>query len=200
MTNILKKLLTLSGKGPEGKRKQNKLVKSLQEAAEKHINGDNSTITQQARVKLAMVVFPEVFEDYDETRQQVDPKVAKEWAIAMAHVIGLLVGTCVKRGRVDSAIKLLMEAAKDQAMLSSRAQEIVTGLKDPITKAQAEGHEPLSDEAKPETDKKPAKDHKLRMIEDLESQAALETSPEAKQALMSMAERMRKELELDNAA
>ena len=192
-STMLKKLFSRSPrKSPE--LKKSKMQTSLEETLAKTNSGPDS-----ARAKLALLVIPEVFRDYDETRQAADPKIAKEWAEACAEVMGLLIGTCVKRDRIASAIADLMDKVKNQALIISRSVNAMTGPRSGSLEPLNEMPAPVTTSVK-STPEAPTKDHRLRVIEDLESQAALTQAPEAKQALIEMAIRMRREVELDNAA
>lgn len=206
MKDTFKKRLLLKVRNLLGLKKQSKLMEQLQKEID---NAEGSGLCHEARTKIALLVIPEVFKDYDDTRQQADPKVAREWAEALAQIIGLLVGTCVKSGKTDSAISMLMLLAKNQARVISRAAEQLSLAreKNPKLSEQDIGRvisdlKPPPPEAPPAQDlgKPTIKDHRLRLIEDLEAQAMLATVPEVQQALNEQAQRMRRELELDNAA
>ena len=207
MKNILKRLLKRNER-KDPKDRGNRLLIELQESLKKHQGKDwDKSVT----AKVMQLVLPEVFQDYDETRQAVDPKVAKEWAEALAKTVGLLIGTCVKESKIDAAVDLLMKEIREQAKFVRFAHGAIVELRNGKEQVDSEDLSAISNRAKRnarrETEQqvqqdlaKPKPDHRLRLIEDLESQALLATMPEVKDALNEQVARLRRELELDTKA
>lgn len=204
MKNILKKLLKRNErKDPKGG--GNRLLIELQESLKEHQGKDwDKSVT----AKVTQLVFPEVFQDYDETRQAVNPKVAKEWAEALAKTVGLLIGTCVKESKIDAAVDLLVKEIREQAKFVCFAHGAILELRNGKEQISEEDLHSISkharrnvyNEAKQDDPVKSQADHRLRLIEDLESQALLATMPEVKDALNEQVARLRREVELDTKA
>lgn len=196
MINTLKKLLKRSANASTGPR-DNAIFKKLEEIAGRELgNGD---LSRDARMKVALVVLPEVFQKHDDEHYAVDPKVAKAWAMGLGQVIGMIVGVAVRPDKLDKALEQIVSEAKAHARM-------VSGAHAALKKARSGNITPES-VPNPPVASAPAKvaaasdtEHKKRIVEDLESQAILEQVPEAKEALNAMAARLRKEMELDNAA
>mgnify|MGYP001612381970 CR=1 FL=1 len=207
MTNILKKLLKrVDKKKPNsnpGESKSNRLLEKLQAiAAQEMTTGGGGS--KEVRAKLALLVFPEIFQNYDGSHMSLDPKVAKEWATGLAQVIGFLVGICIDEHKHAQAIDDLAKLSKIDAFTVHRAHELLKGssgihtLSD-LTKAlSSEPPTPMSTlSAKAKQNE--STNARQKIIYDLESQAMLEQMPEVKQALQAMADRMKKDIALDNA-
>ena len=195
MINTLKKLFKLSTNGRSAA-KNNVVLQKLEEIASRETG--KGSLSRDARMKVSMVVLPEVFQKYDDNYYAVDPKVAKAWAIGLGQVIGMIVGVAVRPDNLDKALEQIVAEAKDHARMVNSAH---TALK------RARGITGIHAESASTTQSVTTKaattanlEHKKRIIEDLESQAILEQLPEAKEALNAMATRLRKEMELDNAA
>ena len=165
-----------------------KMLALLKEEASKASSSDST----KQRATLAELILPEVMQS-----DRPDNKLAREWAFSLGQMVGFLAGLTVDDSHMDGAInKVMVEAKRNAKMTAENLKQV--GLKTSKTPA-------VSTSAKagvtlPAEPTKSPTDQRKAMVHDLETQAMLETDPAAKAALSAMAERMKKELDLEKAA
>lgn len=188
----------LTGSAPRGGAAKQEVLAALLTTLRKKREADGTTpegvIT---KAKLAEFILPQVVVDSKDGDadpnvrfMEIDHKQAKLWAFACGEMIGMLAGLSIQKSVMAEAIDQVAEGAKDAA------NQIHEGL----MKLSNLNGRPLKED-KPEPQKaSDVNTTRKKMIEDLESQVMLEADPAAKAALQSMADRMKKEAELEDAA
>lgn len=165
---------------------QDKILELIRKEA-----GNATDGTQQAALVIAEIVLPQVVKNDTE----FDSTKCREWAVACGKIIGFLAGVAVDADKQDKAINKILDESKNMAaifgMLRPRkpGTKLVTQPSGSVLKAAATVKKSSSSAASLE--------YKRGMIKDLETQVMIETEPTAKSALQAMADRIKKELELE---
>lgn len=182
--------------------KPNKLLELMLTIVDEMVKSAKSSDDESVKKKgrLAEMIFPEVIKDMGNNERPIDKKAAKEWAKACSAMIAMLAATAVKPNRTDTAISEMMREAKEyaQAMSVDLASKESNLLGSNNTGASLINPTPKVDTKAAE--REAARKEKERYIRDLEAQAEQEESQQAKDALLRLAEMMKKELELDGKA
>ena len=142
------------------------------------------------RAKLAGIILPEVIPHHDGGTMEPDAKASKEWAFACGQMVGVIAGLTLKSESIEGALNEVFKQAKHIATSIDNMTSEQPAIRKPKSKAPSVSGSNGSNNH----------EQQRRMIEDLESQAMLETDPAAKAALNAHAERMRKSMELDKKA
>lgn len=178
-----------------------KVVEESQKTSKSKLNKDEVLAT----AKLAEMVMPAVLKG-----DNIDADACRDWAFACGKVMGLLAGMALDPDKQRRAILQIAETAIATAgQLNKKIDGLGIGEprsvatpKEPnasapnttsgsLTPASTTGGSKLTKQDKA------LLEQKRKMAEDLESQAMLEKDDAAKAALKLMAERLRKEISLE---
>ena len=139
------------------------------------------------RSQLVELILPSVFTNH--TSLIPDKTATKEWAFSLGQTIGLLAGLAISKDRINGAIDEIMREAKRTAEhVDSAAVEL--GLS-----AKTQGNSTSTTDTG--VAERVQKKERERTIQNLLDEAELTTEPAAKAALEAMANRLKKEIELD---
>lgn len=157
----------------------------------------------EERAKLAALVLgggvfvesPEDSKAAGEPILTVDKKAAKQWAFALGQTLGLLAGIAIPGNRIESA---LMEICREGQRIGEAIDTLVT--EDAVFTSLMRKAKPADPNAPPDPEKLAAQakaEANKRLVQDLTDQADLEQDPAGKAALVAMAARLKREMELD---
>ena len=178
----------------EGVSKKGELIAKLLQAAKEELKREGKlTEEAESRAKMTELILPSCITTDADGNPLADKKRVKQWAYAMSHHIGLLAALSMPEDDTHAAMVELLAEAEDVAKATRTMLEQL-GASALIPKP------PRKSKSEPAQAVQAVTTEKLRMIEDLKSQAELETDAAAKVALLQVAKRMEKELELEKAS
>lgn len=164
----------------------NPLLQPLMKELKKRTEGKKQTGGQELqRAQLLELILPSVFTD--QTQLVPDKKLVKEWAFSLGQTIGLLTGLAISKDRMIGAIEEIAREAKNTAEIVDQASSALGLNKTPSTTVMTNAG--AAEQAK--------KEERERTIQNLLDEASLTSEPSAKAALEAMANRLKKEIELD---
>ena len=164
-----------------------RLAKTLQLVKEQIMQAPGSSRIKIARAEIAEIVLPKVVHYVSKEGHTVtDFEKAQDYALAMAHVIGLIAALTLQEDVLDGAIEECFDYAKKGAHFV-RGELKKRGK---FTKPDGSPDGPTSNSSNTDS----GRTQRMSMIQDLELQATKETDLVYAATLRAMAERMRKEL------
>ena len=182
--SIKRWLLRLVGEAKKETRRE-ALIKQVLRMSKQTVKGDS----EKARIsrktgELADLILPRVMAKSGESGLPWDDQEAKEWTFAMIRAIGKLLGMCLRRESLEEAGADIGRQVTQLAIKACKEIDESLGIASETTPA-ASGN---------------TADVRMKLVEDLETQAMLESDPGAKAALQAHAERIRKELTQEKGA
>ena len=166
------------------------LIAALQERTEKAKPTGGQALQ---RAELAKLMLPSCFTKGADGKYELDKKTVKDWAYSTAQSIGLLAGLTIQTERLPGAIDEICREAKRVGVELDLASRSLAQLKEKPTSAASAAA------SAEEAAKKAKNSERQRHIQDLEDQAEGESNEAVKNALLNMAARLKKEIELEDA-
>ena len=146
------------------------------------------------RAQLIELMLPTCFTPGADGRYELNKKTIKDWAYSIAQSMGLLAGLTIQTERLPGAVDEICREAKRIGVELDLATRSLAQLKEKPTSAES------AKASAEEAARKAVSTERQRHISDLEMQAELEQNEDVKKALLNMAGRLKKEIEMEASA